>query len=381
MRVVVIGAGVVGASAAFHLAARGVRDLVVVDRAPGPGEGSSGRATGGFRAQFAEAIDVRLSLLARDKLRRFTDEVGGDPGYEPRGYLWLAETDDQLAALRAARAVQEAEGLGEAVEVSPDDIRRLSPGVDAAGAIGGAYCPTDGFIRPLAILDGYLAAACRLGARVEWGAEVIALERRGDRIAAVSTARERLAADVVVNAAGPWAAPVAALAGIDVPVAPLRRQVLPSQPQTALSPATPMTIFPDGFHLRVRADRRVLLLWPDPAPVGFDTAVDPAWIDAVTAMTRARVPALAGVALDPAAAWAGLYEMTPDRHALVGAAPGCANLFLVNGSSGHGAMHAPALGHLIADLVTGATPPFDLSPLRPSRFAGSTAAPGSATGL
>jgi sarcosine oxidase subunit beta len=369
MRVVVIGGGVIGASAAYHLAARGVRDVVVLDRTSGPGQGSTGRATGGFRAQFGTDVNVRLSLLSRAALLRFADEVGGDPGYEPRGYLWLAGSGEELAALAAAREVQRAAGLADAVEVSPDEIRRLNPGIDAAGLAGGSFCPSDGFVRPLAVLDGYLAAAARRGARVEWGAEVVALERAGDgRLVAARTAGARVEADAFVLAAGAWAAPVAALAGVSLPVAPLRRQVLPTAPQEALPREMPMTIFSDGFHLRVR-DGRALLLWPDPAPAGFDASVDPAWMDRVEAMARARVPALAAVPVDRAAAWAGLYEMTPDRHALVGAAPGCANLVLVCGSSGHGVMHAPALGRIAADLVCGADPPLDLAPLRPSRFA------------
>jgi sarcosine oxidase subunit beta len=368
MRVIVVGGGVIGASVAYHLAARGVRDVMVLDRAAGPGEGSTGRATGGFRAQFTTAINVRLSLLARAKLLRFQDELGADPGYEPFGYLWLADGEGDLAALRAARAIQLAEGLTEAVEVTADDARRLNPGIDCAGVAGGTFCPSDGFIRPLAILAGYLDAAARLGVRFEWGAEVVALERAGERITAVQTARERLDADAVVNAAGAWAGALAALAGIDIPVAPLRRQILPTAPQTALPREMPMTIFADGFHLRVR-DGRALLLWPDPAAEGFDTAVDPAWLDTVEEMARRRVPALAGVAIDRRDAWAGLYEMTPDRHALVGSVPGCHNLFLANGSSGHGVMHAPALGQLIAELVCGAHPSLDLAPLAPDRFA------------
>ncbi len=227
----------------------------MLDAASGPGQGSTGRATGGFRAQFATPVNVRLSLLARDKLLRFRDELGADPGYDPRGYLWLASDETQLARLRALRAIQHGEGLAEAVEVTPADIAELAPAIDRAGLVGGAFCPTDGFIRPLAILDGYLAAAARLGVRVDWDSRVVAIERSGDRIDAVRTARGRVPADVVIDAAGAWAAPVAALAGVALPVAPLRRQILPTVQQSALPAEMPMTIFADGFHLRVRDGR------------------------------------------------------------------------------------------------------------------------------
>jgi len=375
----VIGGGVMGASAAYHLAARGQRDVVILDRADGPGAGSTGRATGGYRAQFGTAINVRLSLLAREKLLGFADETGVDPGYLPAGYLWLATSAAELEALRAGREVQHAEGLREAVAVSPDDIARLNPAIRPEGIVGGAFCPTDGFIRPLKILEGYLAAAARLGVRVEWGAEVTALRRDGSgRIVGVDTAGGPIAVEGVVDAAGPWAASVAAMAGIALPVTPLRRQIATTTPCDLLPADMPMTIWAgDGFHLRVR-DGRVLLLWPTPGVPEhpFDASVDPAWVDAVVAMAHARVPVLRRATIDRAASWAGLYEMSPDKHAILGAAPECPNLYFINGSSGHGVMHSPALGQLLAEIICdGRASSLDASCLEPSRFEAGTRIP------
>jgi sarcosine oxidase subunit beta len=371
--VAIVGAGVMGSSVAWHLASRGCRDVVLLDRGPGPGAGSTGRATGGFRAQYATAINVRLSLLAREKLLRFADEVGGDCGYVPAGYLWLASSQAELDILREARIVQHAEGLAEARAVTPDEIAAISPALRLDEVVGGAYCPTDGFIRPLAILAGYLEAAVRLGAHVEWGVEALDLERgAGGRVTAVRTSRGRVPAAAVVNATGAWAGAFATACGLDLPVTPLRRQVAVTVPTDVLPASMPMTIFAgDGFHLRVR-DGRVLLLWPTPGVAGapFEATVDPHWIDAVTAKAHGRVPVLAGVAVDREASWAGLYEMSPDKHAILGAAPGCENLFLINGSSGHGVMHAPALGQLLAEIILdGKATTLDTSPLDPSRFA------------
>jgi glycine/D-amino acid oxidase-like deaminating enzyme len=370
--VAVVGAGVMGASAAYHLAMRGARDIVVLDRAAGPGLGSTGAATGGFRAQFDTPINVRLSLLAREKLRRFEEEVGSDPGYSPAGYLWLAQTEAERDALARAHRIQQAEGLPDAVLVGADEIRRLSPAVRLDGVIGGAFCPTDGFIRPLKILEGYLAAAERLGVRVDWGVEVVGFGRGTDgRITHVGTSRGRIPAGAVVNAAGAWAAPVAAYAGVALPVAPLRRQVAATAVTDLLPEGTPMTIFmSDGFHFRVR-DGRVLLLLPTPGIPGrpFEATVDPAWVEAVARVAGERVPVLRRASIDIPACWAGLYEMTPDKHAILGPAPGCANLYLINGSSGHGVMHAPALGQLLAEIVIdGVASTLDVSALRPSRF-------------
>ena len=370
--VAVIGGGVMGASVAYHLAARDRRDVVVLDRATGPGAGSTGRATGGFRAQYGTAINVRLSLLAREKLRRFADETGVDPGYLPAGYLWLATGAAELDELRAGRAIQHAEGLTEAVEVSTEDVRRLNPAVRLDGVVGGAFCPSDGFIRPLKILEGYLAAAARLGVRVEWDVEVRGLRRAPDgRVSGVETTRGPLAAETVVNAAGPWAAAVAAMADVALPVTPLRRQIATTGACDLLPADMPMTIWAgDGFHLRVR-DGRVLLLWPTPGAAGrpFDTTVDPAWVDAVVAMAHARVPVLRTAQIDREASWAGLYEMSPDKHAILGAPDRCPNLYFINGSSGHGVMHSPALGQLLAEIICdGRAATIDVRCLEPGRF-------------
>ncbi len=371
--VAVVGAGVIGASVAYHLARRGWRDVVMLDRTGGPGEGSTGRATGGFRAQFATAINVRLSLLAREKLHRFEHDTGVDPEYTPAGYLWLAGTDSELATLRAGRAAQHAEGLTEATEVGPEEIAAINPALCLDEVVGGVFCPTDGFVRPLRVLDGYLAAAARLGVRIEWGAEVTGLSRRGDgTVSAVQTSQGAIGVAAVVNAAGAWAAAVAGFAGIALPVVPLRRQVAATEPCDLLPPDMPMTIFGgDGFHLRVR-DGRVLLLWPTPGVKGrpWDTTVEPGWIEAVVAKAHRRGPVLRRAAIDHAASWGGLCEVSPDKHALLGPAPGCPNVFLVNGSSGHGVMHAPALGQLLAEIISdGAASTLDVTPLSPSRFA------------
>ncbi|HEX3466103.1 MAG TPA: FAD-dependent oxidoreductase [Candidatus Elarobacter sp.] len=370
--VAVVGGGVIGASVAFHLAARGARDVVVLDRAARPGEGSTGRATGGFRVQFASAVDVRLSLLAREKLRRFAEETGGDCGFVPAGYLWVARSDDELTALRRALAVQRANGVDDARELSAGEVAACSASLSADGIAGGAYCASDGFIRPLQILEGYRRAAERLGARFLWDEDVIGFRfARDGRITALRTARDEIAAECVVNAAGAWAGVVGRMAGADLPVTPLRRQVAVTVPTDLLPPAMPMTIFAgDGFHLRVRDGRVLLLLPSEGGPDPFHTRVEPAWIDRVSRVAHARVPCLANVEIDRAACWGGLYEMSPDGHAIVGVAPGVPNLVLANGASGHGVMHAPALGQLVAEIVLdGAAASLDVTALSPDRFA------------
>jgi len=370
--VVIIGGGVIGASIAYHLAARGCTDVRVLERGATPGEGSTGKATGGFRAQFGSDVNVRLSLLSLEKLRHFHDELGVDSGYRPCGYLFLADSPESLATLLDAQAVQHAAGVTLARAVSPEEAWEINPAISIDGVVGGTWCPTDGFIRPLEILRGYAEGAQRLGARFEHGVEVDAIEREGSRVTAVRTRTGRIAAGAVVNAAGAWAGAVGQMAGVEVPVTPMRRQIASTEPTDALPESMPLTIFvDDGFHARVR-DGRVLLLWPDEPRSAdpFDLAFDESWLPEVTARAHRRIPRLRDVPVDRAACWNGLYEISPDRHVLLGPAPGVENLYLANGSSGHGVMHSPAIGHLVAEMVVdGAASTLDVHALRPTRFA------------
>lgn len=330
--IAVIGAGVVGASIAYHLARRGC-DVVVVDRAPDFGAGSTAKATGGYRAQFDTETNVRLSLLSREKLRTFKDETGVDSGYAPRGYLFLACSDDELRSLAEAQRVQHACGLSEARMIDAREARELNPKIGDETILGGSFCPTDGFIQPMNILRGYAEAARRLGVRFLFNAS-----------------EEDVSARIFVNAKGAWCGP---------PVVPMRRNVVATVPTSVLDESMPMTIWAgDWYHLRVR-DGRVLLLWPDDPVIEDD-----AWLAAVIEKTSARMPCLKDVPL--AERWSGLYEMSPDGHALLGRV--AENRYVANGSSGHGVMHAPALGQLLAELIIDGGTSIDISALRPDRF-------------
>lgn len=340
--IVIAGAGVIGCSIAWHLASRGVREVLVVDRHPSFGGGSTAKATGGFRTQFGTAVNVQLSLLAREKLLRFEEETGVDPGYDQHGYLFLATTEGQMAELRGAQKTQHACGLAEAQCVDRGEIVRLNPHISDQEIIGGTFCPTDGFIKPMEILCGYSESAMRMGVRFEFNREIGPLDP----------------AVTYVNAAGAWAGGLCS-----VPVAPLRRRAAATEATAALPRDMPMTIWAgDGFHLRVRDDR-VLLLWPDYPPD------DDRWMQEVITRAHKRIPALRALSIDKARCWSGLYEMSPDKHAILGAHPDMKNVYLANGSSGHGVMHAPAIGQLIAEMIIDGRTTLDVHALRPSRFA------------
>jgi sarcosine oxidase subunit beta len=328
--------------------------------------------------QFDNAIDIKLSQLSFAKLQRFTEETGGDSGYVPAGYLWLASTPQELAALTDALDVQRANGVTNACEVNVDEIAALNPAISRHGIIGGTYCPTDGFIRPLQILDGYRAAAEKLGVRFLYDAEVMGFDKdKSGSIMGVRTMRDSVSTAFVVNAAGAWAGYVARLAGASLPVEPVRRQVALTRPTDIVDARSPMTVYvEDGFHFRVRDGRVLLLLATPGATDPFDVSVEDEWIDRVTDIARSRIPALADVRIDRAGSWAGLYEQSPDGHAIVGTALEIKNFYYANGSSGHGVMHAPALGQLVSELIVDGTASIDISALRPGRFRDAAAHPG-----
>jgi sarcosine oxidase subunit beta len=254
-------------------------------------------------------------------------------------------------------------------EVAPDDIFKLNPALNTGDIIGGSYCPTDGFIRPMNILTGYMEAARRKGVQFEFGVECAGCELTGGRLTQLHTSRGRIAVNRVVNAAGAWAGGIAQMTKSEISVSPLRRQVAVVKEEGRLPEEMPMSIFlEDGFHFRVR-DGKVLLLKPTEVPSSFDIIVEEPWISEVEELAHRRVRPLADITVDRSLCWAGLYEMTPDKHAVLGVPDECENFYCVNGSSGHGVMHAPALGQLLSEIIVhGSAQTLDVRALRPSRF-------------
>jgi sarcosine oxidase subunit beta len=251
--------------------------------------------------------------------------------------------------LRAAQAIQHACGVSEAQMISADDARKLNPAIHDDTIAGAAFCPTDGFIKPMNILRGYIAAATRLGVRFEYGVEHRGFRVEQNRVVAAETSRGDVHADLFVNAMGAWAG---------APVVPVRRNVAATVATTMLREEMPMTIWSgDWYHLRVR-DGRVLLLWPDEPPYEH-------WLAWVQHLTHRRVPCLQNVAIEEC--WSGFYEMSPDGRALLGYRQ-YDNLFLATGCSGHGVMHAPAIGQLAAELILDGHTSIDVTSLRANRF-------------
>ena len=347
-RVLVAGAGAVGASVAYHLALAGAAEVVLVDRGEIAG-GATSKGMGGVRQQFSTEAEVKLAQASI----RFFEELG-PPYFEQVGYLFLATTDEGVATLEARRRVQ-AE-LGVPVEaVTPEHVGELAPGVRTDDVRGGVFCATDGVGDPVAVTNELVRRARELGVEIR---ERVPLEAAGD-------------ADAVVIACGARSAEVASRLGVELPVRPLCRQLLETSP-LAVDAALPMTIeLEAGFHFRRRGDALVLAMVDAEPRWGFVAEVDETVFDDRRARLAHRFPPGADASI--ARGWAGLYDMTPDAHPIVGRVGD--GVFAACGFSGHGFMQAPAVGRALAEEITRGTSSFALGPYRLERFGEGAAVP------
>jgi len=369
--VVIIGSGIVGSSVAYHLGQAGCTNVLVIEREAHQGKGSTGKSMGGVRAQFSTPVNIQMSRYSIDFFSRFDEVVGHPADYRAHGYLFCATSESHLAYLKANRERQVAAGVNNVEWVSPAEIQAIVPQLRTDDILGGTFCPTDGFVDPHSVMMGFMLNARERGARLWLDTQVTGIEVENDQIAGVETSRGRVATRVVVNAAGAWAAGVAEMAGAELPVEPLRRQLVPTEPFDQLPKRFPMVIdMSTGFHFR-REGKGILLAWNDPAEtVGFKTEFDPTFVEKILTRAASRVPVLAEAGVNPRRAWAGLYEMTPDHHAIIGPAPNVKGLYFVNGFSGHGVMHSPASGRIAAELILqGRSSLIDASQLSVERFA------------
>jgi sarcosine oxidase subunit beta len=370
--VVVVGGGVMGTSTAFHLAEAGV-DVLLLERDRLAG-GSTSKAAGGVRAQFSDALNIMLGARGLEAFADFPRRPGQEIDLHRHGYLFLLTRQADVEAFTAAVALQNALGVPTRL-ISAAEASELAPGLVLDDVAAATYHPGDGWCAPESVVLGYAAGARRFGARLITGVEVVGLDPSGDGTRVRTTAGSVLAG-AVVCAAGPWSRALGAMAGVELPVTPLRRQILVTAPlpepaAAALPASMPMTIDAASTFYLHREGPGVLLgmSWEGERP-GFATSYDEGWLPTLTAAIEQRAPVLLDVGV--AARWAGLYEVTPDHNALLGeaAAPPSGGRFLyATGFSGHGFLQGPAVGEILRDLYLGRTPFVDVGPLSADRFA------------
>ena len=369
--VVIVGGGIVGSSIAYHLTAAGCRNVLVIERETSQGKGSTGKSMGGVRAQFATPVNIQMSLYSIPFYAAFEETLGYPCGYRAQGYLFMATRESHMNYLRANLERQVALGLKTARLVSADEIRRLYPQLRGDDIVGGSFCSTDGFVDPYSAMNGFMSWAADHGARLWKNTAVTEIKVERTRVTAVETTRGTVQTNSVVNAAGAWAAEIASLVGVELPVVPLRRMLVPTEPFDQFPHTAPMIIdMTNGFHFRPES-LGFLLAWNDPEETpGFKTEFEPSFIEKVLTRAADRVPVFENLAVNPKRAWAGLYEVTPDHHCILGAVDEVRGFFLANGFSGHGVMHAPSTGKILSDLIlTGSTSVVNPELLSVNRFA------------
>ena len=356
-----------GTSTAYHLAFKGCRDVLLLERDSLFGTGATGKCAGGIRHQFGTEINVRLSLLSLPMLDRFEEELDQPIDLRYCGYLFLLTDEEDVEVFRGNVAMQHRLGV-ETQWLEPDGIAAVAPLLDLEGVLAGTFHGREGLADPGGVVQGYISGARRLGARLLNDVEVTGIRIKGGRVRCIITDRGEIATPIVVNAAGPWAAEIGRMAGVDIPIVPVRRQITVTTPIPEIPTDFPFIIdFARSLYFH-REGPAVLTGMSNPDEiVGFNQSVDPNWelTHLEAAITRLPILEKAGIA----SRWAGLYENSPDAHPILGRITEVEGFYCIGGFSGHGFQHGPACGLLLAEeILDGSAHTLDISPLDLARF-------------
>lgn len=364
--VVIIGAGIMGCSIAYHLAERGVRDVVVLERDQ-IGRGATADAAGGIRLQFSTETNIRLSQISLEYWEQFEERFGVDINLRQQGYLFLLTSQDDVPVFQHNLELQQS--LGVPVRwVSPEDIRELNPSVLVDDVIGGTFCPRDGWADTSTSTMGFAQAARRAGVRIFEESPVSGIVVEGGRVTGVQTGNATIATPLVICCAGPQTNAVSRLAGLDLPIHPYRRMSFITEPFDLISSTVPMTIeFARSLYFHPESHGFLFGMSNKDEPSSENKVVDDDWMVATVEALIERAPIFEQAKI--LRGWAGFYEVTPDDNPLVGPVPDLDGFLVAAGFSGHGFMQGPAIGRVVAEIVVdGAASTIDVSAFRPSRF-------------
>ncbi|MCK4897334.1 MAG: FAD-binding oxidoreductase [Anaerolineales bacterium] len=364
--IIIIGGGVMGASIAYHLAARGQKDILLLEKEDFFGQGATGRCAGGVRYQFATQVNIRLSLKSLPMLERFEAEIGQAIDFRRSGYMFMLTRPEDIPIFQNNLKLQNSLGV-QTEWLEGDEIRQRLPMMHIEDVLAGTFNPSEGIVDPNSVVMGYINAAQRLGVQALNSVNVTGLQVNGGKISAVETSEGDIATPVVFNAAGPWAGLVGHMAGVDIPITPLRRQMFTTTPLPGIPADFPFVIdFAQSLYFhREGLGLLIGMSNPDEKP-GFDQNLDPVWELVNLEAAAARLPLLEGASL--VSHWAGLYDVTPDAHPIFGKTA-LEGFYVCAGFSGHGFMHGPVAGKLLAEvLLDGEAHSVDVSMLDLARF-------------
>jgi sarcosine oxidase subunit beta len=363
--VVIIGGGIIGLSIAYHLALKKAGRIVLFEKGQ-LGEGSTSRCVGGIRTQFSTEINIRFSLESLKTFEQFEEEFGINPEFKRIGYLFLATTESEMEVFKENVSLQKEFNIP--VELlNSDEIMARWPYLRMDDILGGTFCPWDGYAGPSEVLSGFATGARKAGVKISEGIEVEEILLRKGKITGIKTKEQEVSTPVVVNAGGPYAALIGERVGIKIPVKPLRRQIFITAPFHLSDRPIPLTIdFYRGWYFRQEVDG-LLLSGPLDLEPSFNLNIDYEAMAETSENAIYRVPDLEKARI--ARGWAGLYEISPDHHAILGKVPELEGFILANGFSGHGFQHSPAVGKVIAELIVeGRANTIDISSLSIERF-------------
>lgn len=348
---VIVGGGCIGVSVAWHLAKRKAGKIVLLEKAEFLGTESTGKCAGGIRAQFSTEVNTRLSLHSIDIFERWAEVIGEPLQYRQWGYCFLLTSDALVASFRKSHAMWTR--LDMKVEwLSPGQVEVRLPYVNIDGVLGATFHQRDGFGDPNDITMGYAKRAREMGVIVETGVEVQQIKRDSlNRSAtAVQTNRGEIKAGKVILCTGAWTRKIAALAGVDVPIEPIRRQIIVTDKFDGITDPFPMTVDLSTTLYFHRESGGILIGMSNQAETpGFETGFDEEYGEKMLLTAMERAPVLANAS--PKHKWAGLYEVTPDHHPVIDRLVPLDNVYCCAGFSGHGLMHAPAAGLVTSELV------------------------------
>lgn len=364
--VVVIGGGVMGASAAYHLAKCGIKNVVLLEKEEFFGTGATGRCAGGVRYQFSTEINVRLSLESLPMIERFKEEIGQDVSYRQCGYLLVATDEKDAAAFRHNVEMQNRLGVQTQL-LSGEDVRRRLPLMKFDDAISGTWNPKDGLADPNSVVAGYVSAAQKLGVKALTQAEVTGIRLSGDQVEAVETTQGVIQTRTVLNTAGPWAGQVGKMASVEIPILPIRRQMFTTNTLREIPEDFPFVIdFAQSLYFHREGEGLLIGMSNQKEQPGFDQNVDEDFEMENFEAALERMPLLERASR--ASHWAGLYEVTPDAHPIFGGTH-VKGFSVCAGFSGHGFMHGPVAGKLMTEyILDGKFSTLDISMLDLRRF-------------
>lgn len=364
--IVIIGGGVMGASAAYHLAQRGVKNILLLEKEGFFGTGATGRCAGGVRYQFSTEINVKLSMESLPMFERFKEEMGQDINYRQCGYLLVATNEKDAATFGRNVALQNSLGVPTEL-LTGDEVRRRLPLMKFDDALSGTFNQKDGIVDPNSVVMGYVNAAQKMGVKAINGVEVTGIRVSGGKVEAVETTQGVVQTRLVLNAAGPWSGRVGQLAGVQLPIIPLRRQMFTTNPMKEIPADFPFVIdFAQSLYFHREGEGLLVGMSNQNEKPGFDQTVDEDFELVNLEAAIARMPLMERASR--ASHWAGLYEVTPDAHPIYGKT-NVEGFLVCTGFSGHGFMHGPVSGKLMSELILDGTfSTVDVSILDLARF-------------